>query len=365
LRIRQMLLNARLLCAGLSLLLCFLALSAPAAAQVVMAQPPYTITPFVHAAPSYSAPDSLVQWKDSILVGYGNGVAKDGTDGKSSTIVQYSLSGQLQRMFNVLGHNDGLRIRPGTNELWAIQNEDGNPNNEPNLVIIDLENLTRKSYVIASVNGGGGYDDVVFKHDEIFVTASNPQFTAHYPALVRLTLAGNSAVVDPVLYNDATAVDIPTGSSVSLNLTDPDSLTIDPRGNLVLDSQADSELVFIRQGSTNSGQKVGRILVTTPPSTPTTVDDTAFAPSSRRAFLLAADLNGNTVYRIDSPSFGFEPGVAYSASDTAGIIGVLDLDNGVLTPIVTSSPLPGSTTISSFRGLLFAAPAEEHDEEAR
>jgi hypothetical protein len=359
LRIRHTLINVRFFFTAFSLLLCFLALSGPAAAQVVMPQPPYTVTPFVRAAPPlYSAPDSIAQWKNSVLVGYGNGVAKDGTDGKSSTIIQYSLSGQVQRIFNVLGHNDGLRIRPGTNELWAIQNEDGNPNNEPNLIIIDLENLTQKSYLIASVNGGGGYDDVVFKDDQIFVTASNPQLTTHYPALVRLTLAGNSAIVDPVLYNDATAVDIPTGSSVTLNLTDPDSLTSDPRGNLVLDSQADSELVFIRH-SQDSGQEVGRILITTPPSTPTTVDDTAFAPSSRRAFLLAADLNGNTVYRIDSPTFGFEPGVAYSASDTAGIIGVLDLDNGMLTPVITSKPVPPSTQISSFRGLLFAVPGEE------
>lgn len=360
-RIHQALINARFLLGVLSMLLCYLALSGPAAAQVVASQPPYTITAFVHSAPPYSAPDSLVQWRNSVLVGYGNGVAKDGTDGKSSTIVQYTLGGQFQRMFSVLGHNDGLRIKPGTNELWALENEDGNPNNEPNLVIIDLETGARQSYVIPSVNGGGGYDDVLFKGDDIFVTASNPQFTNHYPALVRLTLAGSSAMVDTALYNDAPMIDIPTGSPVAApnpNLTDPDSLTSDPRGNIVLDSQADSELVFIRQ--TSSGQNVGRILITTPSSTPTTVDDTAFAPNSRRAFLLAADLNGNTVYRIDSPSFGFEPGVAYSASDTAGIIGVLDLDNGVLTPIITSKPAaPGSTTISSFRGLLFVVPEEE------
>ena len=360
-RIRRRLINARFLFAACSLLFCSVALSGRAAAQGVVAQHPYTATPFVQAAPPlYSAPDSIVQWRESILVGYGNGVAKDGSDGKFSTIVQYSLSGQFQRMFNVLGHNDGLRLKPGTDELWAIQNEDGNPNNEPNLVIINLETLARQSYVIPSVNGGGGYDDVVFKGDQILVTASNPQLTTHYPALVRLTLAGNSAIVDPVLYNDATAIDIPSGSSVTLNLTDPDSLTSDPRGNVVLDSQGDSELVFIR--STESGPEVGRILITTPPSTPTTVDDTAFAPSSRRAFLLAADLNGNTVYRIDSPPFGFEPGVAYSASDTAGIIGVLDLDNGVLTPIITSNPVPGSTKISSFRGLLFAAPTDDNSQ---
>ena len=352
--------KTRLLFAAFSLLLCSLALSGSAAAQLVAAQHPYTITPFVHSGTGFpfSAPDSIVQWRNRVLVGYGNGVAKDGTDGKSSTIVQYSLSGTFQRMFSVLGHNDGLRIRPGTNELWALQNEDGNPNKEPNLVIIDLETLARTPYVIPSVNGGGGYDDVVFKDDQVFITASNPS-GGHFPVLVRLTLAGSSVITETVLNNDASATDIPTGNSVTLNLTDPDSLTIDPRGNLVLDSQGDSELVFIRHPSLNN-QVVGRLNITVN-GTATTVDDTTFASSSRRSFLLAADINGNTVYRIDSSPFGFEPGVAYSDSDTTGIIGVLDLDNGVLTPIVTSTPDPKTNKLSSFRGLLFVAPQEDDD----
>jgi hypothetical protein len=351
------------LLAAAALVVCSLILSGSAEAQVVTALPPYTITPFTHSGTGfpYSKPDSLVQWKNSVLVGYGNGVAKDGTDGKSSTIVQYSLTGKIQQMSNVLGHNDGLSVKPGTNELWALQNEDGNPNQEPNLVIIDLGSLAVKSYVIPSVNGGGGYDDVVFQGDQVFITASNPMFASHYPVLIRLTFVGGSAIPEVVLYNDDAAVNIPTGLPVALNLTDPDSLTVDPRGNLVLDSQGDSELVFIRQPS-KKNQAVGLLQITTPnPPTPTTVDDTAFASSSPGAFLLASDINGNAVYRIDCFPFGFEPGVAYSGSDTAGIIGVLDLDNGVLTPIVTSTADPTTKNLSSFRGLLFAGPPENED----
>jgi hypothetical protein len=354
---RKTLESLPILLPAVALLLCSLFLSGPAEAQVVTAQPPYTISVFAKSANGYSKPDSIVQWRNSVLVGYGNGVAKDGSDGKYSTIVQYSLGGTRQRMFSVQGHNDGLRIKPGTNELWAIQNEDGNPNKEPNLVIIDLETLARKSYLIASVNGGGGYDDVVFKDDQVFITASNPSGT-HFPVLVRLTLEGNSVITETVLNNDDSAINIPTGLPVTLSLTDPDSLAIDPRGNLVLDSQGDSELVFIRHPFTKE-QAVGLLQITTPtnPPTPTTVDDITFA--SRSTFLLASDINGNTVYRIDSPPFGFEPGVAYSGSDTAGIIGVLDLDNGVLTPIVTSTPDPKSNNLSSFRGLLFVGPRED------
>jgi hypothetical protein len=46
------------------------------------------------------------------------------------------------------------------------------------------------------------------------------------------------------------------------------------------------------------------------------------------------------------------PGVAYSASDSDGLVGTLDLDNGVVTPIVTG--------LGSARGMLFVRP-DHHD----
>jgi hypothetical protein len=58
-------------------------------------------------------------------------------------------------------------------------------------------------------------------------------------------------------------------------------------------------------------------------------------------------VSGETIYRLDAPKFGFEPGTAYSTSDTAGIVGVLNLDNGVLMPIATGF---GST-----RGVVFVS----------
>jgi hypothetical protein len=52
-------------------------------------------------------------------------------------------------------------------------------------------------------------------------------------------------------------------------------------------------------------------------------------------------------HRRDAPKFGFEPGTAYCTSDTAGVVGVLNLDNGVLAPIATGF---GST-----RGMVFVS----------
>lgn len=47
-------------------------------------------------------------------------------------------------------------------------------------------------------------------------------------------------------------------------------------------------------------------------------------------------------------AFGFEPGTAYSGSDSAGVVGTLDLDTGVLTPVATG--------FGSVRGMVFVSP---------
>jgi len=310
-----------------------------------VAQPPYKLTEFARSANGYSQPDSIVQWRDSVVVGFQNHVAKDGSDGKLSTIVQYCLTGEVQRIFSVPGHNDGLRL-VGEDNLWALQNEDANPN----LVVINLGSGQMTMFTFAPTVHGGGFDDMVVKDGQVFMTASNPNLNAQgvnvFPALVTASLSGSTVVVEPVLNGNGNATDIPSGTSLQLNLTDPDSVTIDPRGNLVLDSQVDGELVFIRH-PLEDNQQVGRILITKSTGGPTTLDDTAFAPSEK-TFLLFSDVAGDKIYRLDSPPFGFEPGVAYSASDTDGLVGTLNLDNGVVTPIVTG--------LGSARGMLFVRP---------
>ena len=124
-------------------------------------------------------------------------------------------------------------------------------------------------------------------------------------------------------------------------------MTRDLEGDIVFTSQADSVLIFVRHpGAAN--QTIGRLDISSTATGPggalITIDDTAFAPPGA-GYLLVTDIGGNTVYRIDRSNFGFEPGQVYSASDTAGIVGTLNLDNGAITPIVTG--------LVSARGLLF------------
>lgn len=340
---------------GCAVLVGLLMMSVSVTAQTLpVATSPYKISVFANGPSGVSQPDSIVRWHDSVIVGFENHVAKDGTDGKFSTIVEFSLGGKVKRAFQVQGHNDGLRV-VGDDDLWALQNEDANPN----LVLVELKTGKARKFQFAPTPHGGGYDDMVVKDGKVYITASNPNLDALgnnvFPALVRATLSGNDVILETVLNGNASATDIPTGNAVTLNLTDPDSMTIDPRGNIVLDSQADSELVFIRHPLTDE-QTVGRLnitsLVTGAGGATITLDDTAFARCPK-AFLLVTDINAGVIYRIDSGAFGFEPGVAYSASDTLGLVGTLNLDNGVVTPIATGFGSP--------RGMLFIAPDEDHD----
>jgi hypothetical protein len=193
----------------------------------------------------------------------------------------------------------------------------------------------------------------------VYLTASNPNLTALgvnvFPALVRARLAQGNVLLEPVLYGNAAATDIATGATVALNLTDPDSMTKDLKGNIVFTSQADSELVFVAHPGSRE-QTVGRLGITSTATGPggalITIDDTSFVPPGA-AYLLVTDIGTGNVYRIDRTLFGFEPGQAYSASDTAGVVGTLNIDTGVLTPIVTG--------MSSARGLQFVMSARRRD----
>ena len=245
---KNMLTDSFVACA---LLVGWLMASVPATAQTPpVATPPYKVSVFAKNPNGITQPDSIVQWHDSIIVGFQNGVAKDGTDGKSSTIVEFSLSGNVKRMFTVPGHNDGLRV-VGENDLWALQNEDANPN----LVVIDLTTGQATPYQFAPTPHGGGYDDMVVRNGKVYITASNPNLDTMgnnvFPALVRASLSHGNVLLETVFNGNASATDIPTGATVTLDLTDPDSMTIDPRGNIVVDSQADSELIFVRNPLTD------------------------------------------------------------------------------------------------------------------
>lgn len=308
-----------------------------------VATPPYSLSTFAQSETGFSDPDSVTFNATDIFIGYGNGGNPDGSGGAMSTIVEYDMTGKLVTKFTVVGHNDGLRINPSDGTLWAIQNEDANPN----LVVINLKN--GKQTVIQfpePIPNGGGYDDVVFTDDGIFVSASNPANNPNTgPAIVSVKLKGMKIDVGSVLGGNSSAVNVLTGDTVTLNLQDPDSMILDPFGELMLDSQGDGEEIVVQF----PGQKCQSSFVV-PLTYPTgadtfaglMADDTAFA-TANQGFIIFADKGLQTVYKLTTPYFFV--GAAYTAfqndAGTLGFVGRTDFSTGVSTPVVTGLGNPG------------------------
>jgi hypothetical protein len=305
--------------------------------------PPYALSTFAVSEGVYSDPDSVTFNDTNIFIGYGNGGAPDGSGGAMSTIVEYDMTGAVVTTFTVVGHNDGLRINPADGSLWALQNEDANAN----IAVIDLKSGKQTVTQFPSpAPHGGGYDDVVFIKGATFVSASNPANNPNTgPAIVSVDLKGKKLSVTPVLAGEAMATNVLTGSTVTLNLQDPDSMILDPFGELILDSQGDGEEVVVH----NPGQSCQSALVVplTYPTGPGTfaglmADDTAFA-TSNSGFIIFADKDLQTVFKITAPYFFI--GAAYTAfqdnTGTFGFVGHTDFSTGVSTPIITGLANPG------------------------
>ncbi len=289
----------------------------------------YDISLFTQGTKTYYNPDDIEVARNYVFVEYQNGSLPDGSNHLQSTIVAYTLSGKLVHRVNVNGHADGLRYNPYTKQLWATSNEDANPI----LTTINLSTWATTQFTFPPTLHGGGYDDLVFQNGMAFISASNPTLNSAGintgPALVKVAISNGKLVVTPVLYGNATATDIVTGKKVTLNMTDPDSMTIDTKGDIVQDSQADAELIFLHNADT-SKQTVSRL------SLGTQVDDSLWIPVAHGR-MLVVDGKQNAVYAVTMDG-GFTPGTVYSAapsdSGVAGFVGMTDPTTGTITPVI-------------------------------
>jgi YD repeat-containing protein len=284
---------------------------------------------------------------NNVYVGYSNGVAKDGTGvppNNFSTIAEYNRSGQLLHTTTVEGHTDGLRYNAATNQIWATQNEDG----KSNLVLITPGTLAKSAVIpLSSVNGGGGFDDILFHGGVTYLSASNPQNNPNSdPAIVAATLSGGIVTTTPVLLGNASAKPLNSTAPSTLNLTDPDSLSQTVDGRVVLTSQGDSQLVFI--GNINTPGQTVAVL-----DAKAMVDDTSFG-GVKGETLLVADKQTNVIYRI---SGDFNPNYGYSsAQDNNGLTGFIaafdatnnkTIGKGFLGDIVTGLGNPGGSAFQA------------------
>ncbi len=298
------------------------------------ALPGYQVSLFVHGASAYNNPDAVIVDNGHVFIDYQNTTAKDCTDKNSSTIVEYTMNGAVVKTFSVPGHSDGMRADPSTHLLWVTSCEDGNPK----FVTIDANSGTITPYTFPPSPHGGGYDDLYFLNGMTFIAASNPNLDKNgnnvFPAVDKITLSNGKAALTPVLMGNASALDLTTNAKVTLNEVDPDSMTVDTKGDLVLVNQAGSELVFFHNPGT-AQQQVSRM------SVGTQLDDTVWTTSTKGR-LLVVDGGTNNTYWISVSSF--MPGAIYTElpndSGVAGAVGVVDPSTGIVTPVVIGFSQP-------------------------
>lgn len=322
----------------------------------------YTIFAFAKA-PGTLVPDDLLQMGTSVFVVYQDpnvnpdGTLPPGVTSAQAEVIEYDLKGNVLQTFNVPGHPDGLAAFNSTT-VWVSSNEDANPV----ITAINITSNTLQSYTsdVATLPHGGGLDDMKVVNGVVYASGSNPAVTmnptpnlapystdssgatAEYgvstgPALysVSLNSDGKTFHSTPVLMSSTAATLLPGNTPVTLNMTDPDSSMIDPAGDLVIDSQQDSELVFVKNVGTAT-QSVS-VLPMTLYGNPWPLDDTRWSPASGNSFMLVSDASAQLIYEIGAAN-GFAPNTAYSAGQ--GTVLQSNMTTGAMTPIYVGMKSP-------------------------
>lgn len=300
----------------------------------VTALPGFHVCLFATATTSMNHPDDIQVVGGKVWIGWQNQSATDGSTTKPSTIAEYTTGGKLLKTWSVIGHADGLHMDPATGTMWVTANEDA----KPRLYLINPSSSTATTVTVPPTPQGGGLDDLRFVNGTAYISASNPALNSAgkntAPALLKVTVSGTTAHLSPALMANAKATTmIPPVSTAKLNLTDPDSLTIDPHGDLVLNSQGDQELMFIHGVGTPS-QTVKVLPVGTQ------VDDTLW-PTTSSGCLLVSD-NASGVYSVCSSIWVPGTPVTDSANDSTVIsfVGTLNVSTGQISPFLVGMNNP-------------------------
>jgi hypothetical protein len=326
-------------------------LGAAPSARAQSAMPPYSLTVFPGTPPAgATAPDDLAVSANGarLWVGYGNGVDTTGKGGPS-TLVEYDIaSGAVLKSINIPGHLDGLKINPATGDVWATENEDGNPT----LAVVDHESGAFKIFRFSPALITGGFDDLVFvptaressdheresRQDVFIVTSSQVDTTT--PVIVRISgplRATNTQVTSTLPGAPANVLNVVTNQMETTDMVgDPDSMTLDPAGELVLDNRSDKSLYIVRDSKAQN--PVLRVPLTLG-GTPVEVNDTIFTTSatngasSTAGTIFITDTSANVIYMLTKPYFPSNE--VYTAANVVNDVCLVDLNTGIVTPVVT------------------------------
>jgi len=315
---------------------------------------------FASGTATVSQPDDVAAYGADVLIGWQNRVGADGTPGPGgvtrSTLTEQSSSGVVRRSWSLVGHIDGLAADPGTGRILATVNEDAHSSLyviRPNAAAAAQVRHYRYNLPDAPQ---GGTDAVSIYHGQILITGSNPVIAAGKvggtaPAVYKATLTGDTAVLAPVFFDNSPAVianlnEPKRGATVPLALTDPDSNAVVPAasprfaGDFMLDSQADSQQVYVA-GANSNRPRLSLLKLSQ------RVNDTAWV-TNRRGTLYVTDNADNEVFTVRG---GFTAGAAFTAvtprstdptqPNPPNYLGSLNMNTGTITPAITTIQAEG------------------------
>jgi hypothetical protein len=294
-----------------------LLLSASPAPAAVITESPFATGGVIGA----THPDSVSFGDASIWVAYANNSVSDGSSG-SSTVVRYDLAGNVLHQWSIAGSVDGLKVDP-SGMVWALQNQDANSA----LTVVDPKTNATASYTYGSTytnSATRGFDDVVFTKGNIYISQTNP-----------------AGATDSVVYRLTTGLMSPlqvAGILQAGTITDPDSLKLQPNGDLTLTGEADQTLVFIHNPGAVSQSTTLLPLVGAGMAHP---DDVIYATDTQ-GYIFYADTGANKVYRVTLT--GLAPGSVFI--DVGNTFGSLDTSSGVVTPIFTGTSPHGADFVT-------------------
>jgi hypothetical protein len=298
-----------------------------------------------------SLPDSITLGDGFLWVAYTNGISGTGTGGAGdSTIVQYELSGNIVNSYHIAGSVDGLKFDPDTGKIWALQNQDGNSK----LSLIDPMTGTVTGPIAYAVHSGSrGYDDVVFKGEQVFLSYTNPANNGD-PTVVRMTSGDDPhgpIKTSPVLTFGQTGIDTVNGASETIPQADPDSLKLAPNGDLLLTSGDDGAIIDIKDPGT-AHQSVSFTPIQGLPAGVGAGLDDVIKPSASAGTFYLTDTNDNRVLAFHAT--GLNVNDYYASVGSLDAFGQVDPSTGVFTPLVSVENAPGFT-LSGPHGVTFVA----------
>jgi hypothetical protein len=288
-----------------------------------------------------SAPDSITLGAGSLWVEYGDGASSTG--GGTSTIVQYSLQGRAEHVYTADGLADGLKYDPYTGEIWVLNNNDGNSNLQ---LINPLTGQISQPLTYADASSTRGYDDVVFKGQQVFLSYTNPVNPGD--PVVQELLNGNSPFgqlqTSNILSLGDQGTNLATGQLQTLPMTDPDSLKMLPDGSLILTGEADHSFIFISDPGTAS-QSMSFIQI---PAGDT--PDDAIMPTATSGTFYLSNQGANDVLRVQATGLNtYDLYADITFANGKGELAQVDPNSGKVTPILTG--------LSSPHGLAFVPTA--------